>query len=132
MQKGAVAKVYRYTTNTYRYMQAGYGKKGFLIPFFAPFDISNPLHSLQSQTLTLFALSHKQPQVCLLLPVFPSLKPGFFCIHRTDVVSLLQFLEIIFVLFIIIHGLVRVVLVGGFLYLVVWGFSRWYGEEISV
>ena len=30
----------------------------------------------------------------------------------------------------IIHGLVWLVLVSGFLYLVVWGFGRWFGEEI--
>ena len=123
MQKRAVANMYRYTTNLYRYMRAGLGQKRFLIPFFAPFGIHNLLNSLQIKTLALFALSHKQPRVCLLLPEFPSLRPGFFCTHCTDVVSLLQFLESIFVLFIIIHGFFWLVLVGGFLYLVVWGFG---------
>ena len=32
----------------------------------------------------------------------------------------------------IIHGLVWLVLVSGFLYLVVWGLSRRYGKEISI
>ena len=142
MQKGAVAKVYRYRYNMYRYMLCKNGqwprctgtpltctgtcgrvkgKKFFLIHFFAPFGIHNLLHSLQSKTLAFFALSHKQPRVCLFLPKFPSLRPGFFCTHRTDVVSLLQFIESIFVLFIIIHGFVWWVLVGGFPYLVFWG-----------
>ena len=32
----------------------------------------------------------------------------------------------------VIHGLVWLVLVSGFLYLVVWGLDRWYGEEITI
>ena len=92
MQKGAMA-------NMYRYMREGFRQKGFLIPFFAPFGIHNLIHSLQSKTLALFTLSHKQLQVCLLLPEFPSLRPGFFCTHRTDVVSLLRVFNPIFCTF---------------------------------
>ena len=58
-----------------------------------PFDIPNLLHSPQSQALTVCALSHKLSQARLLLPGFPSLKPGFSCILRTDVVSLLKLIE---------------------------------------
>ena len=58
-QKGAVAKMYRYTTNMYRYMRAGLGQKGFLIPFFLHLlTFPTPLHSLQRKTLVFFFPSH--------------------------------------------------------------------------
>ena len=127
MQKGVEANLYRYTTNLYWYRRAGFRQKGFLTPFFAPFGIHNLIHPLQNKTLALFTLSHKQPQVCLLLLEFPSLRLGFFCTHRTDVVSLLQFLESVFVIFIIIHGFAWLVLVGGFFFLVV----GWFGVHLQ-
>ena len=61
-----------------------------------PFDIPNHPPLSTKPNPSLFTLSLKHPQVRLFLPGFPSLRPGFSCILRTDVVSLLKLLESIF------------------------------------
>ena len=86
-QKEAVAKVYRYTTNVYRYMRPVFGKIGFLTQNFVPFDIPNSPPLSIKPNPSLFA------QVHLSMPGFPSLRPGFSCTLCTDVVSLLKLLE---------------------------------------
>ena len=68
-------------------------KRGFLIQNLAPFDIPNSPPLSTSQALTFCVLSHKPSRVRLFLPGFHSLRPGFSCSLRTDVVSLLNFIE---------------------------------------
>ena len=41
-QNVEVAKVYRYTTNVYRYIRPVFVQIGFLTPNFVPFDFLNP------------------------------------------------------------------------------------------
>ena len=88
------------------------------------FGIPNPFPLSINPNPSLFALSHKQPGVCLPLSGFPSSRLGFFFYsHRTDVVRLLQILASIFGLLIVIHGFVLLDLGGVVLYLVVGSFS---------
>ena len=119
MQKGAEANMYRYTTNLYRYMRAIFGQKGFLTPFFAPFGIHNLIYPLQNKTLAFLPSHTSNPKFACYLPEFPSLRPGLFCTHRIDVVSLLQFLESLYMDLL------------GWIWLVVF-FAWWFGVSADV